>query len=60
MIKTHDLHAVSCGFKSRKSQWWWRDDHDLNSLLRSPTPRPRTGINNVEYKQKQKNHITYQ
>jgi len=57
--RMHDLHTVSRGFKSQKSQRWWQElgrASDLNSLLSSDklkvsllvltmeqTPRPRTG-----------------
>jgi len=60
VVRTHDLHAVSCGFKVQKSQWWWQEEHlmlirSLVSLLsKEQTPWPRrTGNYHMEYKRKQ-------
>jgi len=70
MITIDDLRAVSHGFESQKSQWWWREGRltlirswtptkSPRLLPKEKTPRPHTGINYVEITPRPHTGINY-
>ena len=40
VVRMHDLHTVSHGFKSQKSQRWWQEGHPTLIHFSAPTKSP--------------------